>query len=643
MIVLGVDILSGSINSKTEPKYSIAIFNGEKFIHRSEVTRFRLINLIKEIKPDMIACDNVFELFTKKNMWDFFSILPEKTKLIQVNGNLNEHEPLHVVARKNGIKISSKASSMEEAEACALLASKNVGYVVSPFEGGYYIIVSRARSLGRGGQSQDRYRRKVHNMVALTVKEIEEKLKERGISYKLRAVKADSGLARGSFSVNCSREKLVGIKKKKGPDVQVKILPKQKKKLSFTPLSRKGKIVIAGIDPGTTTAIAILDIRGRLLEVTSSKELSLSNALTFLMKYKRVLIVASDVTPAPKFIEKISSSLNSILYTPPEPLSIAEKVSLVNERFSKEVYSNAHERDAIAAAIKAYRKYKDSINEINKKIDDLKLHSRRDEVLLRVLKGEIIENIIHRKEEKKEKKDKKKKKIEKKPDKYKLIIKSLKEEIELLKKEREELIKKIEERDRKIEELERRIEEIKEEVYAKIKKEKEIKIRDEKIKNLSKKLIEEKTLREKIQEKLNELRRQKIIEFSDRLNIVRILPKFTRDEVNKLKKEFREGEIIYIEDSHGGGKSIAEELLSLKPKAIIADMEQMSHLARETLSNAIVIPTDRVNIRKIDNFAVIEKESLEKEIQRIEEEKLEEIILEYRTKRKERFSSGDLL
>ncbi len=641
MIVLGVDILSGSINSKTKPKYSIVIFNGEKFIHRSEVTRHKLISLIREIKPDIIACDNVFELFTKKNMWDFFSILPEKTKLIQVNGNLNEHEPLHVVARKNGIKISSKASSMEEAEACALLASKNVGYVVSPFEGGYYIIVSRARSLGRGGQSQDRYRRKVHNMVASTVKEIEEKLKERGINYKLRVVKADSGLARGSFSVNCSRKKLIGIKKKKGPDVQVKILPKQRKKLSFTPLSRKGKIVIAGIDPGTTTAIAILDIRGRLLEVTSSRELSLSNALTFLLKYKRVLIVASDVTPAPKFIEKISSSLNSILYTPPQPLSIAEKVSLVNERFSKEAYSNAHERDALAAAIKAYRKYKDTIDEINKKIDDLKLHSRRDEVLLRVLKGEIIENVIYRKEKKKE--EKKEKKVEKRPDKHKLIIKSLKEEIELLKKEREELIKKIEERNRKIEELERRIEEIKEEVYAKIKKEKEIKIRDKKIKNLSKKLIEEKKLREKIQEKLNELRRQKIIEFSDRLSIVRILPKFTIDEANKLKKEFREGEIIYIEDSHGGGKRIAEELLSLKPKAIIADMEQMSHLTREILSNVIVIPINRVNIRKIDNFAVVEKESLEKEIQKIKEERLEEIILEYRTKRKEKFSSEDLL
>ena len=121
------------------------------------------------------------------------------------------------------------------------------------------------------------------------------------------------------------------------------------------------------------------------------------------------------------------------------------------------------------------------------------------------------------------------------------------------------------------------------------------------------------------------------------------MPKFTKDEINRLKKEFKGGEIVYIEDSHGGGKTIAEELLNLKPKAIIADLELMSHLAKETLSNAIVIHPDKINIRKIDNFAVLEKESLEKELQREKERRLEKVILEYKTMRKEKSSSEGLL
>ncbi|RLF61434.1 MAG: hypothetical protein DRN25_00295 [Thermoplasmata archaeon] len=623
MRILGVDIASGSINSKTEPKYSIVLLDGNRFVYRDEVTRSKLMSIVKELKPDRIACDNIFELFNKKNMFEFFSFLPEETKLIQVNGNLNVQEPLHIVARRNGIPLSAKASSMEEAEACALLGSKNVGYEVSLFEGGYYIVVSRGRSVGKGGQSQDRYRRRIHAMVAFTVREIEDKLKEKGIKYKLRVVKADHGLSRGSFFVECKRSELYGIKKRKGPDVQVKIIPKHRRKLKFIPLCREKEMVIVGIDPGTTTGVAVLDIKGRLLEITSGKNFSLDKVISLLMKYKKVLIVASDVSPAPKFVEKVSSSLNALLCTPFQSLSIDEKNSLVSRYFSKDSYSNAHERDALAAAIKAYRKYKMKIPELERKF---KINEKK-----------IVNNVNKYKPEKNQKNKEKKERN----NKQKELIRSLKEEIELLKKEREELKRTILEKDRIIKELERKIEELKDEVYLKIRKEREIEIKNKKIRQLSEKLIKEKLLREKIQRKLNELRRQRLIEFSDSFFIVKILSKLSKEEIQKLKKEFKEGDVVYIVDSHGGGKSVAEELLRLRPKAIIAELEKMSHLAREVLNQAIVISPHAVEIRMIGGFGIVEKDILENLIENEKKKRLEKVISEYRLKRIRKFSSLD--
>ncbi len=52
------------------------------------------------MRPDFIGVDNIFELFTKKKVRDFFFRLPDKTKMLQVNGALERQEPPSCCCKK---------------------------------------------------------------------------------------------------------------------------------------------------------------------------------------------------------------------------------------------------------------------------------------------------------------------------------------------------------------------------------------------------------------------------------------------------------------------------------------------------------------------------------------------------------------
>jgi len=380
MKVLGVDLFSGSVNSKTQPRYSVVLLKGGEVIRREEVSRYKLIRLIRNERADLIACDNIYELFRKNRARGFFYLLPPETRLVQVNGRPIAQEPLHIVAKRYGLHLTSRASSMEEAEACAVLASMHVGYTAEMFKAECRIVVSRARSMGKGGQSQDRYRRRVHEEVGHKIKEVEGILKEKGLSYELSRVKADYGFSRGEFRVKAPLGALQGIKRSRGPDVQVKKLRVERECLEFIPCSVEEKGVIVGIDPGTTTGVAVLDLDGELCEVFSARDFSVNDVISFLTKYREVIIVAGDVTPAPRFVEKVSGSLSSVLYTPPKSLTVKDKKERVILKFSKNAYRNPHERDALAAALKAYKHYRNKLEQVGKRLGELNMQRHEGEI-----------------------------------------------------------------------------------------------------------------------------------------------------------------------------------------------------------------------------------------------------------------------
>ncbi len=357
--IFGVDIVKGSSRSREAPRYAVVALNGNITKYPS-VSRFKLLRLIRQHRPGILAIDSITELAeNRKDLVNFLKRLPPDVKLVQVTGNEHQ-EPLTKLGRAAGISFNPIIPE-EEAFASACLASMGIGYIVSVFEDKTLIKVSRGRSPGRGGWSQNRYRRKVQGNVREKVREIEAKLKDK--VYDMTITEGFGGYVNGIFVVNARRSEL-GIHSSREEDVQVTVNSVEKDTIEFIPLEkRKRDYIIVGVDPGTTTAVAILDLDGKLVEVSSSRVSSIPEIIEHISESGRPVVIATDVVPPPSAVEKIKRAFNAVLFTPNERIPVEEKVRLAKPLG----YGNDHERDALAAAVKAFNTYKNKFAQIDKK------------------------------------------------------------------------------------------------------------------------------------------------------------------------------------------------------------------------------------------------------------------------------------
>ncbi len=118
----------------------------------------------------------------------------------------------------------------------------------------------------------------------------------------------------------------------------------------------KNDLIIVGIDVGTTTAVAIIDTKGNLIELKSKRNFKKNEILRFVSSHGKCIVIGTDVNPAPKIIESISRNLGCYLFVPRKSMKKYEK-SKLTRNFKKKI-SNVHELDALAAAIKAYKKFR---------------------------------------------------------------------------------------------------------------------------------------------------------------------------------------------------------------------------------------------------------------------------------------------
>jgi predicted RNase H-like nuclease (RuvC/YqgF family) len=103
--------------------------------------------------------------------------------------------------------------------------------------------------------------------------------------------------------------------------------------------------------------------------------------------------MASDKFPLPKTIERISAAFPTKLSYPTQPLTRKEKNEMVEPYRvdGKRVWSNDHEKDALAAAIFAHNRVKPLMRRIRKKAPDAKA----DYVIMSViLKGRSIDESL---------------------------------------------------------------------------------------------------------------------------------------------------------------------------------------------------------------------------------------------------------
>ncbi len=425
-----------------------------------------------------------------------------------------------------------------------------------------------------------------------------------------------------------------------------------------------------GFDPGLTVGIAIMDLSGNLISLKSCKEISKADIITHIISHGKAILIATDVYPAPKMVKKLASSLNSKISSPSKTFTVSSKTELVdsylNEISATDFPENAHERDALAAAIKSYKNYQNKLCQIEKRTENLNLSDEEvDEIKSMVIRGspitKAIDEILNIPEEDDlgiqieemerdiESIDEEKlKEIEEAAKRLKLKIKSQERQIKNLKRKNKNLKKEVSNYRKKISSIEGKIEKLHYDYSKDILRKKEISSKVAIIKGLQEKYTKEKALREKLEENMQSIKKIRIMELSKKGIPVKIIESFTREGIRSACEywKIKKGDVILLSSTEGGGSQTASLLIEMGIKAVIV-ADKMSHLAEEEFEKNMVpvLDLNNINLQMIDEFAVIEEDVLNREIEKWrrkvenkrkkeEENKLIKVIDEYRAQRR---------
>ncbi|MEZ0345621.1 MAG: DUF460 domain-containing protein [Infirmifilum sp.] len=372
---------------------------GRVSLRIEELPLRQVFSLVEERNIDTIAVDNIFELASDlEGLARIFSRVAQRgVRLVEVTRIGDKNVKLEALCNLVGL-CKGKLSPVETAEVVALLAYKGVGSEVLLFEEETRIHVGRGRVPGQGGMSRERYKRNIELLIKRKVAEIRDQLQKAGFDFDLFIRRSGVGLVGATFIVYAPREKLNGIvKQESGHDLFVYIQPVRRESIGYRHQGRKEqrssykeRYLIVGIDPGVSTGVAVLDFNGNLVSIFSKRWLSRSQLLRILFELGRPAVVATDVNPAPSFVRKIAAQAGALLHVPSRSLSIEEKRRLV-EGYSVD---NTHERDALAAALKAYNEFKDKFVEVEKEAVKYNVPLQLDYSKYLVVKGLPIAHAV---------------------------------------------------------------------------------------------------------------------------------------------------------------------------------------------------------------------------------------------------------
>jgi predicted RNase H-like nuclease (RuvC/YqgF family) len=633
-LVFGVDIQSGDVRGDS-PSYALVVYDGEE-MDRDVVSYRKLRRLIERDEPTFVATDNMYELAADKNaLVHFLGSLPDETRLVQVTG-AERPEPLSRVASRHGVPYGKKP--MREAEAAARLAAMNVGQEVSAFTDTTRVKVSRGRSTGKGGWSEDRYTRRIHGSVKEHSRKVESELRSAGLDYERDVTEKYGGYSNATFDVN-ARPNDIPVSSRRSGDIRVEIERLRRDGIEFEPLAKRRDHVIVGIDPGTTTAVAMTDLDGTLLDVLSTRTADTADVIEWIIERGRPVIVAADVTPMPETVEKFRRSFDAAGWTPERDLPVDEK----QHRTREDGYDNDHQRDAMAAAFFAFDSHEDQFQRIARKVPP---GVSRGEVTARVVANdESVESVLRDLSDDPEPEEEESEHTVRELSAEEKRIKQLESQVERLQSHTTELNETVETKEERIEELETELSDTrrKERQNARERRdisrllrennrlEDELDDRDDRIEELEGKLARLKKLW-----KLDHSNFSDVSEKQAGLVAVKPVAKFTNDAIDAAHESYglAENDVIFLRDASGAGRSTAERLAEIAPRVVLK-AGGISDVADEVLfdHDVPVGPADEVTIQEIDELAVARESEVEAVIddwhdraeERQKEEKVEQL------------------
>lgn len=410
---------------------------------------------------------------------------------------------------------------------------------------------------------------------------------------------------------------------------------------------------IVGIDPGITTAIAVLDLKGAPLHIESRRDWSYGEVLQRLMEIGEVVLIASDVRPAPTFVSRIATELNAKLFTPRKVLSVSEKRKIAKEYCEKHALQlkSEHELDALSAALRAFGYFKRKFERIEAYARRLDLRFLADEVKARVLKGRTIKMALQSVTGETSKETiKRRVRVHESLNELKSRIEELNEQLQDCRKRHRALVeiniklrKKVESLERRNAELEAKLREFKEKHKADIEKEREFYILLETLKMQRNRMNTYLSNIEEYEKSLKLIERIKSFKTKGELMLVKKVDTFTKEGIERAvaQQNIGEEDIVMLSSTGGGGASTAKMLVDLGIKVVIA-RGNISHTALDVFfsSGVPVIPSDKVELEWVNGLPYIKKKDLDRAVRewKLEEKeralrRLIELLREYREQR----------
>jgi predicted RNase H-like nuclease (RuvC/YqgF family) len=616
-VVFGVDIQSGDVRGDA-PAYALVVFDGES-VERDVVSYRKLRRRINDERPAIVATDNTYELAEDKDgLVHLLGSLPDETRLVQVTG-AEQPEPLSRVASRHGVPYGK--DPMQEAEAAARLAAGNVGQEVSAFTDRTELKVARGRSTGGGGWSEDRYTRRIHGAVKRRAREVESALDDAGLEYDRDATEKYGGFANCVFTVE-ARPSEIPVSAERAGDVRVEIERVRRDGIEFRPLAKRRDHVVLGIDPGTTTAAAIVGLDGEVLDVLSTRTADTADVIEWVVERGRPIVVAADVTPMPETVEKIRRSFDAAGWTPDRDIPIDEK----QHRTREEGYDNDHERDAMAAALSAYDAHADQFDRVATKVPP---RQEVGQVLARVVAGEeSVEAVLADLGEDDESVDDDgDKHTERELTREEKRIKRLEARVERLEGHVETLEGTIEQKDARIAEYEEDLSTARREERREAQERREVTRLERENDRLERELAEERERVDDLEGKLERLKALWRLDHSNFADVaekraglvpVKVVEQFTTAAIETADQQFGlvPDDIVLLRDASGAGRSSATRLAEIEPRVVLRN-GQLSDVADEILFERAVpvAPADLVTVQEVDELAVARESEVEAAIE----------------------------
>ena len=154
--------------------------------------------------------------------------------------------------------------------------------------------------------------------------------------------------------------------------------------------------MIAGVDAGATTAYAVLTLEGEVIRIASKKDAGNEFLISGISNSGTPVFIASDTNPPNDTARRLKRAFACRLYYPRKSLSTVDKEMLCKSYKVR----NAHERDALSAAIKCANEISSKMRQLHHRLGGLGDGQERasfERIANRMLSGERVHDIIHSK------------------------------------------------------------------------------------------------------------------------------------------------------------------------------------------------------------------------------------------------------